>query len=174
MYIYAKETGRNMKIVITTQILENYGAHDWDGQGECPQYWKAKGGELYVVENLSPMEAIEAVKPGGLADRVGDAVTVRDNPAFEEYVIGCNLLDECEPVGEEWETPWILVETDIGFYAEQFRARDYSWSDDAEGVIGMRSSKTIVAGEADKYNPVLYVYEDGETKTFEEFRAEAA
>ena len=36
-----------MKLHITTQYMENYGAHDWDGQGECPQYWKMKGGEDY-------------------------------------------------------------------------------------------------------------------------------
>ena len=34
-----------MKLHITTQYMENYGAYDWDGQGECPQYWKCKGGE---------------------------------------------------------------------------------------------------------------------------------
>jgi hypothetical protein len=32
------------KLLISTQVLENYGAHDWDGEGEVPQYWKAKGG----------------------------------------------------------------------------------------------------------------------------------
>ena len=36
-----------MKLHITTQYMENYGAHDWDGKGECPQYWKFKGGEDY-------------------------------------------------------------------------------------------------------------------------------
>jgi hypothetical protein len=36
-----------MKLHITTQYMENYGAHDWDGVGECPQYWKFKGGEDY-------------------------------------------------------------------------------------------------------------------------------
>ena len=36
-----------MKLHITTQYSENYGAHDWDGEGECPQYWKFKGGEDY-------------------------------------------------------------------------------------------------------------------------------
>ena len=36
-----------MKLHITTQYMENYGAHDWDGEGECPQYWKFKGGEDY-------------------------------------------------------------------------------------------------------------------------------
>ena len=41
------------KLLITTQVYENYGAHDWDGQGECPQYWKAKGGSDYVVKNFT-------------------------------------------------------------------------------------------------------------------------
>jgi len=36
-----------LKLHITTQYSENYGAHDWDGKGECPQYWKFKGGEDY-------------------------------------------------------------------------------------------------------------------------------
>ena len=38
-----------MMLVITTQVYENYGAHDWDGKGECPQYWKAKGGSEYKI-----------------------------------------------------------------------------------------------------------------------------
>ena len=39
-----------MKLYIFTQDLENYGAHDWDGEGEVPQYWKAKGGTDYIVD----------------------------------------------------------------------------------------------------------------------------
>ena len=34
-----------------TQIRENYGAHEWDGEGECPQYWKPKGGQTYKVRS---------------------------------------------------------------------------------------------------------------------------
>ena len=41
------------KLLITTQVYENYGAHDWDGKGECPQYWKAKGGSDYVVKKFT-------------------------------------------------------------------------------------------------------------------------
>ncbi len=41
-----------MKLLIQTQVYENYGAHDWDGTGTCPQYWKAKGGNDYVVKNF--------------------------------------------------------------------------------------------------------------------------
>ena len=40
------------KLLITTQVYENYGAHDWEGEGECPQYWKAKGGSDYVVKRF--------------------------------------------------------------------------------------------------------------------------
>ena len=39
-----------MKLYIFTQDQENYGAHDWDGEGEAPQYWKAKGGTDYIVD----------------------------------------------------------------------------------------------------------------------------
>lgn len=38
-----------MMLVIRTQYEENYGAHDWDGTGECPQYWKMKGGSEYKI-----------------------------------------------------------------------------------------------------------------------------
>jgi hypothetical protein len=38
-----------MKLHIFTQYQENYGAHDWDGTGQCPQYWKFKGGQDYFV-----------------------------------------------------------------------------------------------------------------------------
>ena len=55
------------KLLIQTQIHENYGAHAWDGEGECPQYWKAKGGEEYVLPNftdfLNTKAVVEALKP---------------------------------------------------------------------------------------------------------------
>lgn len=41
-----------MMIVIDTQYKENYGAHDWNGEGECPQYWKFKGGSSYKVTGI--------------------------------------------------------------------------------------------------------------------------
>lgn len=41
-----------MMFVIRTQFMENYGAHDWDGQGECPQRWKYKGGSEYKITGV--------------------------------------------------------------------------------------------------------------------------
>ena len=55
-----------MMLVIATQDYENYAAHDWDGQGECPQYWKAKGGSEYKITNIpantDPAEVVELVR----------------------------------------------------------------------------------------------------------------
>jgi len=41
-----------MKLVIITQVRENYGAHDWNGDGPVPQYWKDKGGSEYILDDL--------------------------------------------------------------------------------------------------------------------------
>ncbi len=46
------------KLLITTQVYENYGAHDWDGEGECPQYWKAKGGSDYVIKKFRDLNRV--------------------------------------------------------------------------------------------------------------------
>jgi len=43
-----------MMFVIRTQFMENYGAHDWDGKGECPQHWKMKGGSEYKITGVDP------------------------------------------------------------------------------------------------------------------------
>jgi hypothetical protein len=48
-------------LVIGTQYMENYGAHSWDGQGDCPQYWKAKGGEETIVTNVPEGTDIDAI-----------------------------------------------------------------------------------------------------------------
>ena len=48
-----------MNVLVMTQIRENYGAHDWDGTGECPQMWKCKGGEDYIIEGAPSVEDAE-------------------------------------------------------------------------------------------------------------------
>jgi hypothetical protein len=48
-----------MNVELSTQIRENYGAHEWDGKGECPQHWKSKGGEDWVITNAPSVEDAE-------------------------------------------------------------------------------------------------------------------
>lgn len=94
-----------MKLVIYTQIRENYGAHDWDGVGTCPQHWKCKGGDVYVVPNLSEAQVLK-VKEGGIPT-LKALIEVR-NEGFEEYVADWAILDDDEVFGGSWETPFNL------------------------------------------------------------------
>jgi hypothetical protein len=91
-----------MKIIIDTQHEENYGAHAWDGKGECPQYWKFKGGSTYVVDNLSVPDVMDFVATG--IDPL--LVLIEDyNDSFKEYIIDWRIADDDAVEGEEWETP---------------------------------------------------------------------
>jgi hypothetical protein len=91
-----------MKLVIHTQFCENYGAHDWDGKGLCPQYWKNKGGDTYVVEcNL------EQAQDAGFYAAVDRCIEHRSDYS-EEYIIGESLVDDIDfnpdNVVAEWDT----------------------------------------------------------------------
>ena len=74
------------KLLITTQVYENYGAHDWDGVGECPQYWKAKGGNDYVVKKFKDLNKVtETVM--ALRGQIE-----QDNEGFRETIIGWEVV----------------------------------------------------------------------------------
>ena len=75
------------KLLIQTQIQENYGAHDWDGQGQCPQYWKFKGGNDYVVKNVDPLK----VAPGLLVDSVRGKIET-DNEYVREHIVDWEIV----------------------------------------------------------------------------------
>jgi hypothetical protein len=77
-----------MKLMISTQYMENYGAHDWDGVGECPQYWKFKGGEDYFFPLLS--ESWDIPK---LVDALRSKVEW-DNPASRQYIVGYEVVED--------------------------------------------------------------------------------
>lgn len=94
-----------MKIVITTQVRENYGAHDWDGQGTCPQRWKCKGGNTYVVPDLSVAQSLK-IKDLGI--NTLKALIESRNESFHEYVIDWSILDNDAKACAEWETPFEL------------------------------------------------------------------
>ena len=46
------ESTTTRSIVVNCQYRENYGAHAWDGEGKCPQYWKCKGGISFIVRGV--------------------------------------------------------------------------------------------------------------------------
>jgi hypothetical protein len=65
--------------------MENYGAHDWDGKGECPQYWKMKGGEDYFILNVNETEVDAAI-----AQVRGDIEW--NDIGSRQYIIGYGLV----------------------------------------------------------------------------------
>jgi hypothetical protein len=76
------------KLLITTQVYENYGAHDWDGVGECPQYWKAKGGSDYVVKKFKDLNKVtETVM--ALSSQIEC-----DTEGFREKIIGWEIVGD--------------------------------------------------------------------------------
>jgi hypothetical protein len=86
-----------MKVLISTQYLENYGAHDWDGVGECPQYWKAKGGSEYFlpVEGFNPDHEFADKR----LEMIVDSACVREqvewsNSTSRSYIIGYELVQD--------------------------------------------------------------------------------
>jgi len=93
-----------MKLVIQTQFRENYGAHDWDGRGECPQYWKCKGGSTYIVDvNLQEAQDVAFYKS------VEKCIEHKSDYA-EEFILGLgDLIDEIDfkesDHVEHWESP---------------------------------------------------------------------
>jgi hypothetical protein len=76
-----------MKLLITTQVYENYGAHAWDGAGECPQYWKAKGGNDYVVLNVDANRAQEIFSSVR-------SQCEEDNAGYREHVIDWEIVGD--------------------------------------------------------------------------------
>jgi hypothetical protein len=83
-------------VVIATQYYENYGAHDWDGKGQCPQYWKPKGGSEYRHPRVLELnEADDKALVAGLVKEATDKVA-HSTDYSQEYVLDWYLL----PVGE--------------------------------------------------------------------------
>ena len=97
------------KLLITTQVYENYGAHDWDGVGECPSYWKAKGGNDYVIKKFKG-DATTAVM--ALRDQIEE-----DNDHYRETVIDFRLVKD--DYLTEFEQSQMLYEGKITYAAKE-------------------------------------------------------
>ena len=76
-----------MILVMETQYRENYGAHNWDGVGACPQYWKNKGGSSYLI----PMgSSINAAALGQVLAVAAERLE-RHTDFEEEFIIGWHI-----------------------------------------------------------------------------------
>ena len=74
-----------MILAIDTQYRENYGFHDWTGEGEVPQYWKSKGGSTYLVTG--------DVNHKNVINELTNLINYK-NEASEEFVIAVHLEED--------------------------------------------------------------------------------
>lgn len=94
-----------MQLLITTQTQENYGAHDWDGEGSCPQRWKFKGGQdyRYALGPFGRSEEAETQLVMALRE-----VIEEDNDYWRNHIIGWKMvaddyLTDFEQSQLEWD-----------------------------------------------------------------------
>jgi len=78
-----------MQLLITTQTSENYGAHDWDGEGACPQYWKFKGGMDYKYDLGEHGRSEEALAELVTALR---PQIEEDNEYYRNFIMGWTVV----------------------------------------------------------------------------------
>lgn len=79
---------------ITAQFHENYGAHSWDGTGECPQRWKPKGGQMFTlrVDSDSFMYAEEQCV------KAIESLLAKQSSDYARYTYIDHELVFCEPI----------------------------------------------------------------------------
>jgi len=136
-----------MKLIIDTQHRENYGAHDWDGEGQAPQYWKNKGGSTYVVENLSSAQ-VSKIRKEGIPTL--SKLIERSDEFFQEFILRFFFVDDVVAPRDDYEAPWILKYENSNWIATR---RPTHWAKPvvenytmtAEG--GRENYKCVVLGE---------------------------
>jgi|GEM_PF-3912904 len=101
-----------MLLIIDTQYRENYGAHDWDGEGECPQRWKNKGGSSIKISG-----APESTNLLALESLAFDAFSHYDD-FCEEFVLGVRF--ESDDYMSDYEKSQLEYEGFIQFAEPTF------------------------------------------------------
>jgi len=117
-----------MMFVIRTQFMENYGAHDWDGTGECPQHWKFKGGSEYKITGVDPTADPQ--------DYINIAGVEFSSEGAREYILGYSFeeddyLSDFEKSQLEWDGQITYYEPTI------------SWAEMEDQVLNSKSTEIV-------------------------------
>jgi hypothetical protein len=157
-----------MFAVIQTQHLENYGAHDWDGEGECPQYWKPKGGNTYIFtcsveENMDPK----------WWERVEAACTSKSE-YFEEYSVGETVVDDIDfNVADhcaEWDAPYYgTVKEDRISFHRTTNNTEYGYL--RKEIAKQFEAHDVLNDGTEEHHGVSYEMVNGDIVLFSELRA---
>ena len=157
-----------MKLVITTQIRENYAAHD-GFSGEY--YWKMKGGNTYVVENLNSKQ-VNKISDGGIPTLT--KLIEEKNDYFEEYIIGWEIVDDADDtLWADWETLIPLSLGGVLWLADRIIENDeYGYMN--KDVLRKRESWIPLEGSERGHFEALYQMRDtGEWITYQQYQEAA-
>lgn len=119
-----------MKILMMCQDRENYGAHDWDDASgtECPQYWKNKGGDTYIIENVTVAQGRDEA-----FWQLAEAAIESSDDYSSTHILQQQLVDDDYDTDrwvEKWETPIYLNLVGEDFYAERITAKHNLFNND--------------------------------------------
>ena len=103
-----------MKLVIQTQYCENY------GDEESPR-WKFKGGSTYVVQNITPEQAVRVTAEGIPTLR---GLIEYSNPMSQEYILDYSVQFNDFEVCEPWETPTVCSYSEGAWHASEETLND--------------------------------------------------
>lgn len=140
-----------MKIVINTQIRENYGSTD-------KPYWKFKGGETYIVPNLTVEQALK-IKDVGIPTLT--KLIESNSEMFEEYVQNWAILDDDFVVVEPWETPFNLYWEQGRWVARRTVMNDQYGYMNAEVASKVEKYDMLMGGDRENFEAV-YTMRNGD------------
>lgn len=150
-----------MKLVITTQVRENYGT-------ASDPYFKCKGGETYVVNNITSKQQ-EKIEKNGIP--VLSSLINRNSNMFEEYIVGFKIVNDDKQVCQPWETvnelffennKWVVrritMNDEYGYFrkeifsrAEEFTLIGNGETTDVRVVFTMRNGDVVSYKELEGY-----------------------
>lgn len=147
-----------MKLVIWTQYSENYGDAD-------RPFWKFKGGDTYIVANLTPAQSERVLRDGIPTLR---ALIEYSNPMSQQRVVDFNIVDDDFVAHDEWESPYMLSWENNTWVCRQTEFNNGSWR---RPVVSKIIRYTMgMAGERSDFE-CAYGIEDGRVLPYSEIEA---
>lgn len=102
----------NFDIYLTGQYSENYGAHDWNGEGACPQYWKLKGSTEKLFMSNVPLAGLEDARRAA-AEAIASGLHNEKSEYYSATYCDIELMPADASNAVHWSIRYNLSESDM-------------------------------------------------------------
>jgi len=156
---------KSLILVVQTRHAENYGAHCWDGEGNCPQSWRFMLGDTYVVSDAKDTDKFR--------DLVSSSIVSGDD-YYSESILDIKVMAVSDYVESEhvehWKSPIFLRY--IGKHdSNAFFARTEKRNDYMKHFTARRSTWVQSDGERRDFKSVSFLGRNGSWTTSQELSA---